>query len=178
MRHTTLLTIMTLSLLSLTACSLMPKGEAKYPERQAGDRDIVYAGEREGLFGKGGMGLFNSKKDEQNQAGITVNAYLWRAALDSISFMPIANADPFGGTILTDWYEAPEAKGERLKANIMILSRSLRTDALKVSLFRQVRGGNGQWQDAAVDPKTVSHLEEAILTRARQLRVAATEEAE
>lgn len=177
MRYLLTASIMTLCTLALVGCESLPQGEAKYPTRRPGDEDLVYAGERESIFGKGGMGIFSTKKDEQNQTGITVNAYLWRAALDSISFMPITNADPFGGTILTDWYEAPEAKGERIKANILILSRTLRTDALKVSLFRQVRGRNGQWQDAAVDPATISQLEEAILTRARQMRVAATEEA-
>ena len=120
------------------------------------------------------MGLFGKKKDN-DAVGITVNAYLWRAALDTVSFMPMASADPFGGTILTDWYEAPETKGERIKANILILSRELRTDALKVSLFRQIRAKNGQWQDAGVDPKTVTALEESILTRAREMRVAAKE---
>lgn len=173
MRRLPLFIAMTIFALQLAGCSGV-KTEAKYPDRRQGDQDIVYAGERQGMFGKGGLGLFGSKKKENEAAGITVNAYLWRAALDTVSFMPIANADPFGGTILTDWYEAPEAKGERLKANILILSRSLRTDALKVSLFRQVNT-NGQWKDAAVDPKTITQLENAILTRARELRVAAKE---
>jgi hypothetical protein len=129
---------MSLSALILAGCADV-KGEQKYPTRRAGDEDLVYAGEREGLFGKGGLGLFGSDKKTESTAGITVNAYLWRAALDTVSFMPIANADPFGGTIITDWYEAPEANGERIKANVLILSRSLRTDALKVTLFRQVK---------------------------------------
>ena len=85
--------IMSLIGVSLAACSGV-KTEAKYPERRAGDRDIVYAGEREGIFGKGGIGLFNKKKDN-DAVGITVNAYLWRAALDTVSFMPMASADPF-----------------------------------------------------------------------------------
>jgi hypothetical protein len=150
------------------------KVEAKYPDRQQGDDKLVYAGERQSIFGKGGLNLFNSKKKEGNTAGITVNAYLWRAALDTISFMPIANADPFGGTIITDWYQDPSVKGERVKANILILSRELRTDALKVSLFRQVTNGSS-WKDAPVDPKTVTALENTILTRARQLKVAAAQ---
>ncbi len=165
--------IVIMSLLSLAACSGV-KPEAKYPDRRGGDRDIVYAGEREGIFGKGGMGLFGKKKDN-DAVGITVNAYLWRAALDTLSFMPMASADPFGGTIITEWYEAPETKGERIKANVLILSRELRTDALKVNLFRQIKNKSGQWQDAAVDPKTVTHLEESILTRAREMRVATKE---
>lgn len=160
--------------LALGACADV-KTEARYPERRSGDgSETIYAGERQGIFGKDGLGLFGKKKD-QNGVGITVNAYLWRAALDSVSFMPIVNADPFGGTIITDWYEAPEAKGERIKANVLILSRELRSDALKVSLFRQVRAKSGAWQDASVDPKTTTRMEEAILTRAREMRVAAKE---
>jgi hypothetical protein len=174
MRFSSFVLVMSLSALILAGCADV-KGEQKYPTRRAGDEDLVYAGEREGLFGKGGLGLFGSDKKTESTAGITVNAYLWRAALDTVSFMPIANADPFGGTIITDWYEAPEANGERIKANVLILSRSLRTDALKVTLFRQVKGRNGQWADAKVDPKTVSQFEEAILTRARAMRVAAKE---
>ena len=158
-----------LGLLSLTACQGV-ETKAEYPTRLPGDKDAVY-GQREGIFGKGGIGLFNSKKDKNEASGITVNAYLWRAALDTVSFMPLANADPFGGTIITDWYETPNAPGERVKANIFILGRQLRTDALKVSLFRQVET-DGQWRDATVDPKTVNALEDSILTRARQLSVA------
>lgn len=156
--------------LALAGCGGV-ESKAEYPSmRLPGDKDAVY-GKRESIFG--GSGLFGNSKEEAARAnvGIAVNAYLWRAALDTISFMPIANADPFGGTILTDWYEAPEAKGERVKANILILSRELRTDGIKVSLFRQVKSGNG-WSDAKVDPKTVTQLENAILTRARQLKVA------
>jgi hypothetical protein len=168
-------TVFALCLIAPLAACQGVKTEAKYPHnRQPGQNDIQYAGERQSIFGKGGMGLFGSKdkKDGTTGVGITVNAYLWRAALDTISFMPIANADPFGGTIITDWYEDPAVKGERVKANILILSRVLRTDALKVSLFRQVQAG-GAWKDAPVDPKTVTALEDTILTRARQLKVAA-----
>lgn len=167
-------------LLLLSACADV-KTEAEYPVRRPGDGDTVYTkagqggvGNREGLFGSGGLGLFGGKKDKNETAGITVNAYLWRAALDTLSFMPIASADPFGGTILTDWYSPPESKGERIKANVMILSRELRSDAIKVSVFRQIQTG-GTWKDAAVASKTATDLENAILTRARQLKVAEAE---
>lgn len=155
---------------SLAACQGV-QTKAEYPDRrQPGDKDAVYTGQREGIFGKGGLNLFGGKKEPAPASGITVNAYLWRAALDTVSFMPIATADPFGGTILTDWYTAPDAPGERVKANIFILDRELRTDALKVTLFRQV-ASQGYWENAAVDSKTVTGLEDAILTRARQLKV-------
>lgn len=169
MKKISLYAALATSVLLLAACEGV-ETKAEYPTRQQGDSDAVY-GEREGLFGKGGLGLFGNKKEKQDVSGITVNAYLWRAALDTISFMPISNADPFGGTIITDWYQSPGVNNERIKANIFILGRTLRTDGLKVTLFRQTAKG-ANWQDAAVDPKTVTALEDAILTRARQLRVA------
>src|SRR5688572_6674832 len=117
MRRSGYLLALALLPLFLNACSGI-KTEAKCPDRRPGDDDIVYHGEREGIFGKGGIGLFNKEKKDGETAGITVNAYLWRASLDTVSFMPLASADPFGGTIITDWFEAPETKGERVKANI------------------------------------------------------------
>ena len=104
--------------------------------------------------------------------GVGVNNYLWRASLDTISFMPLASADPFGGVIITDWYAPSSTPAERFKVTVYILDRQLRADALKVSVFRQQRGTDGEWSDAALDPETPSKLENAILTRARQLRIA------
>ncbi|MCE2509546.1 MAG: DUF3576 domain-containing protein [Alphaproteobacteria bacterium] len=112
-------------------------------------------------------------------AGVTnagINAYLWRAALDTTSFMPLASADPFGGIIITDWYAPPESPGERFKLTVYILGRELRADGLRVAAFRQVRQADGVWADAEVEPKTVIELEDNILTRARQLRINQTAE--
>jgi Domain of unknown function (DUF3576) len=100
-----------------------------------------------------------------------VNSYLWRAALDTLSFMPLASADPFGGVIISDWYVAPGAPDERLKVTIYISDRNLRADGLKVVVFRQTRNG-AAWSDAAATPDTAHKLEDAILTRARELRLA------
>jgi hypothetical protein len=100
-----------------------------------------------------------------------VNSYLWRAALDTLSFMPLASADPFGGVIISDWYVAPNAPNERLKVTIYISDRNLRADGLKVVVFRQTRNG-AAWSDAAATPDTAHKLEDAILTRARELRLA------
>lgn len=103
--------------------------------------------------------------------GIGVNAYLWRGTLETLDFMPIASADPFGGLIITDWYQPPESPSERLKLQVLIRDRELRADGLKVSVFRQVRDGDA-WVDAQVDPATATQLEDKILTRARELRIA------
>src|SRR5665213_525969 len=99
-----------------------------------------------------------------------VNSYLWHATLDTLSFMPLASADPFGGVIITDWYSAPEAPNERMKVTIYILDRRLRADGLKIAVFRQSHSADG-WVDAQVSPDTATKLEDAVLTRARELRL-------
>ena len=111
-----------------------------------------------------------TKKRSHEETGIGVNSYLWRASLDTISFMPISSADPFGGVILTDWFSPSATPDERFKINIFLLSRQLRSDGLKVSIFRQEKNHEGQWVDQAVDSETVTELENTILTRARHFR--------
>ena len=100
---------------------------------------------------------------------IGVNAYLWRAALDTVSFAPLLQANPNSGVIITDWYSSPKAPGERVKLTVAVLDPDLRADALRVSAARQVNQG-GTWADAPVTAATVQKLEDIILTRARDLR--------
>lgn len=100
---------------------------------------------------------------------IGVNSYLWRAALDTLSFAPMAQVDSNGGVIVTDWYANPAAPGERAKVTVTILDADLRADALRVAASRQVMQ-NGQWVEAPVAAATVQKLEEIILTKARDLR--------
>ena len=100
-----------------------------------------------------------------------VNSFLWHASLDTLSFMPLVSADPFGGVIISEWYVAPPSPNERLKVTVYIMDRALRADGLKVVVFRQVKGANG-WQDATPSPETAHKLEDSILTRARELRLA------
>jgi hypothetical protein len=102
-------------------------------------------------------------------SGIGVNAFLWRGALDTIAFMPLASADPFGGVIITDWYTPPGTSGERFKATVYILSRDLRSDGVRVNIYRQVLQ-NGQWVDATVADSTVGDIENKVLARARHMR--------
>lgn len=127
------------------------------------------------LSGESGNLLDAFKRDANNdQAGggnIGVNIFLWRASLESIAFMPIQQADSNGGVITTDWYSAPEAPNERVRANILILGKSLRPDALKANLFKQIKNKDGKWEDSPANPTTVRALEDAILTKARALRV-------
>ncbi|MEP4052651.1 MAG: DUF3576 domain-containing protein [Litorimonas sp.] len=104
-----------------------------------------------------------------------VNSYLWRASMETLDFMPLDQVDPFGGVIITDWYANPTAPTERFKATVYILDTNLRADGLKVSIFKQNQTVGG-WQDANVDADTARHIENSILTRARQLYIA-TEDA-
>jgi Domain of unknown function (DUF3576) len=104
-------------------------------------------------------------------AGIGVNAFLWRASLDTLSFMPLASADPFGGVIITDWYANPEKPDERFKATVYILDTRLRADGVSVTVFKQVKDAAGGWTNAPVSSQTDVDVENAILTRARQLKL-------
>ena len=100
---------------------------------------------------------------------IGVNAYLWRAALDTVSFMPLAQVDSNGGVIVTDWYANPSAPTERMKLTVSILDQDLRADAVRVAASRQINQGAG-WVDAPVAAQTVQRLEGIIIGRARDLR--------
>jgi hypothetical protein len=100
---------------------------------------------------------------------IGVNAYLWRAALDTVSFMPLTQVDSNGGVIVTDWYANPSTPSERMKLTVTILDQDLRADAIRVAASREV-SQNGQWVDAPVAAQTVQKLEDIILERARDLR--------
>jgi hypothetical protein len=147
-------------LLVAVACGSITPGSLPEPEPEP----------EVGLFGERGISLFNlGNQTRSTGASIGVNAFLWRATLDTISFLPLASADPFGGVIITDWYVPPETDGaERFKLTVYILDQRLRADGVKVSVFRQVPVG-GAWLDAAVNSSTATDLENAILTRAREM---------
>jgi len=100
---------------------------------------------------------------------IGVNAYLWRAAVETVSFAPLLQSDSSGGVIVTDWYTNPRDPNERVKMTVSILDQDLRADAVRVAASRQVAQG-GQWVDAPVQAATVQKLEDIILTKARELR--------
>ena len=104
-------------------------------------------------------------------AQIGVNGYLWRATLDTLSFLPLASADPYGGVIITDWYANPEAPNERFKVTVYILDARLRADGLNVAVFKQNKDASGQWIDAPSTSQTETDFENSILTRARQLKL-------
>lgn len=129
------------------------------------------------LGSNAGIVIFGVDKDREAReaaangggTGLSVNAYLWRATLDTLSFMPLASADPFGGTIITDWYSPPGAQGERFRAQAYVMGRQLRSDGVRVQVFRQTLQ-NGQWVDSPVSAGTNSEMEDKVLARARELR--------
>ena len=168
--------------LSLAACgdseSVKEKASGPSGDRTRRDMQSGLGGRNQDtgtLFGPGG--IFGSKADKKEGlgegSGVAVNAYLWRASLDTINFIPLVSADPFGGVIITDWYTPAEAPNERMKVQITILDRDLRADGVRVAVFKQTTGPrNANWVDAQVDARTNTDIENAILTRARQLRIA------
>ena len=125
------------------------------------------------MIGVAGCGHIGGGKKAPAQAApvIGVNGYLWRATLDTLAFMPLQSADPFGGTVITDWYSNPEKPDERFKATVYILDSRLRADGLKVTVFKQVRDAGGNWVNSSTSDQTETDIENAILTRARQLRL-------
>jgi hypothetical protein len=158
------------ALIGLAACDVTSDENTSYPKTDKdtrNDRRGKITGDEGLTIGAGG----SSKDKEAGKNPLGVNSFLWRATLDTLSFLPITAADPFGGTVLTDWYEDAQAPGERFKVNVLILDRQLRADSLKISTFRQKKDGKSNWADAPTDAKLGRQLEDTVLTRARELRV-------
>ncbi len=122
-----------------------------------------------------GFVIFGTDRSQQTEqggggpGGVSVNAYLWRATLETLSFMPLQSADPAGGVIITDWFSPPTTDNERFKAQAYVLGRQLRSDGVRVQVFRQVYRG-GQWVDQPASSATNSEMEDRVLARARELR--------
>lgn len=154
--------------LAVAGCGGGDKGAVK-PVSDTQYNDYRY---QDATGSKGGINA-DAKANPQQEAGssLSVNAYLWRATLETLGFMPLASADPYGGVIITDWYSPPTTTGERFKATAYVLGRQLRADGVRISIFRQVRDG-GQWADAPVSPATAADIENKVLARARELRSA------
>jgi len=153
--------------LALTGCAYTPFDNVNEDD----PADTNYE-TRKTVFGEGGLGNLLGSSTNRNDSGgaLGVNSFLWRASLETISFMPINTADAFGGVIITDWFSPPESPGERFKLNVYILGRTLRADGVKVSVFRQVRDAQGNWTDTEVPEGTSPKVEDSILTKARILR--------
>jgi hypothetical protein len=162
-----------LALPLMAACS---SGRFVSNEEYGTDNARELALRQTGAATNAGIVVFGVDRSRQAQeaaagggSGMTVNAFLWRATLDTLSFMPLASADPFGGVIITDWYSPPQAEGERFKATAYVIGRQLRSDGVRVQVFRQIQRGN-QWVDAPASTATNSEMEDRVLARARELR--------
>lgn len=133
---------------------------------------LLLAGAALGLAACGGGGDDSRLRADMAASQVTtigVNSYLWRASLETLSFMPLAQTDSAGGVIVTDWYANPATPEERVKVSVSILDQDLRADALRVGASRQVLQ-NGVWVEAPVQAATVQRLEDIILTKARDIR--------
>ena len=167
-----LLTLFTVASLALVACG----SGGKESSSGANNTDVKSSSDDSGF-----LGLFGGSDKDDDTTGIKrssgtpteigVNSFLWRASLDTVAFMPLTAADPFGGVIITDWYSAEDAPDERFKLTVYILDKRLRADGLRVSVFKQEKQRNGDWKDVSPSPDTSIRLENAILIRARQLRI-------
>ena len=114
-------------------------------------------------------------KNNNGGAGIAVNTYLWRASLDTLSFMPLLSADPFGGVIITDWYSTSEKPKEKFKIVAYILDKSLRVDAIKIAVFKKIKNENGEWIDHKSNKLLKNKVEDAILSKARKYKIKSIE---
>lgn len=157
-----------LTALVLSGCSGMGRGAVTGPP------DPVDT-PKPGIFGPGGLKLFGASSNRLGAVEtLGVNAYLWRAALDTLSILPLASADPLGGAVTTDWGVLGPNPGERVKATAYVRGAELSANSLQVVVNRQLSDGRGGWRDAPVAPETARRLEDAILLKARQIRIQET----
>jgi hypothetical protein len=155
----------------LVACEGVPTERA---DGKGEDDKIRESGGK--LFGDINLLGPDRNEDTGGGSGIGVNGFLWRASLDTLSFLPLSSADPFGGVIITDWYSPPESPDERFKVTTYILGRQLRSDGVRVAVFRQTLADGRGWVDSQVEDQTGAKLEGAILSRARELRIASADQ--
>ena len=166
-----------ISLLHLACCSNIEIGEPPPPALDPAEKEMAkYKVKREeGKSLVDGL-LDNVLPNNQGPAGIGVNTYLWRATLETLSFMPLSSADPFGGVIVTDWYSKNEAPNEKYKIVAYIIGTQLRVDALKINVFKKIKNENGDWIDQESHSEMSLNIEDSILTKAKQYRIANIEE--
>lgn len=160
--------------LALAACDTIQSSEPSRPAapntQQASTSDTGEMDTEATIWTILGLAKKESERFRGPQTGATVSPILWQAALDTLDFVKLASEDPLAGSMVTDWYSPAGKPNERYKVNVFILARSLRSDALAVTVTRQVREGNGNWQETTIARQVETDLENAILNRARQLK--------
>ena len=174
----TIITLVMLFLLIISSCSAIRPIDEEYVELPGTGDTAVYIPKSQAeamtggkLFGDSGIPLLGRSDENTGGGGIGINVYLWRASLDTTSYMPLLSADPYGGVIITDWYSPEETPRERFKMTVYILDQKLRADGVKISLFKQILSKENQWRDTKPNPQTIMKIEDTILTKARQLRI-------
>jgi hypothetical protein len=168
--------------LALAACAASPPAEQTRGQPSATETQRAASSEPEEIdteatiFTVLGLAKKESVKEPGPQTGRTVSPILWQAAHDTLDFVKYASEDPLTGSIVTDWYSPPGNPNLRYRVNVFILSRALHSDSLTVTVDRQQRGGDGQWAETTIARQVETDLENAILSRARQLKRAWTPE--
>jgi hypothetical protein len=153
-----------------------PEVTYEYPDFDVGDEGFQGNRERVGvvgdMFGQQQVGNVIVDGRRNDALAASVNRHLWQASLDTLSFMPIASTDPFTGVIATDWASTPQAPDERIKVTAYITDTLLMPESLRIAVFREAQNTDGRWITAPVAAETPRKIEDAILVRARQIRIA------
>ena len=160
--------------LALAACATIQSSEPPQPAaantQQASTSESSEIDTEATIWTILGFAKKESERRVGPRTGSTVSPILWQAALDTLDFVKLASEDPLAGSMVTDWYSPAGKPNERYKVNVFILARSLRSDALAVTVTRQERQVNGNWAETTIARQVENDLETAILTRARQLK--------
>ena len=181
-----ILATLLLSLFLTTGCSVLDDAEIT---RARPNEDIVIMRERERREAGGNAdeesfvkkifqdvtGFGDEDEKGSTGGGIGVNTFLWKATLNTLSFMPLVSADPFGGVIITDWHSNSETSKEKFKIIAYILGKELRVDGIKISVFKKIKNENGEWLDTKSSKILQNKVEDAILTKARKYKIQSTE---
>jgi hypothetical protein len=165
----------------ITGCSLedadivrAPIPEDRVLQRERERRERAGTSEDDSLLGDIFKDL-TGKNDKSSGGGIGVNTFLWKATLDTLSFMPLVSADPFGGVIITDWHSNTETSKEKFKIVAYILGTELRVDGIKIAVFKKIKNVDGNWVDKKSNKILQNKVEDAILTKARKYKIQSTE---
>ena len=164
----------------ITGCSLddaeivrAPPAEDLVLKRERERREAEGSSEDDSFVGNlfKDISVFGKKGATGGGGGIGVNKYIWKATLDTLAFMPLVSADPFGGVVITDWHSESEKSKEKFKIVAYIIGKELRVDGIKIAVFKKIKNDNGDWVDKKSSKVLQNKVEDAILTRARKFKI-------
>lgn len=160
------ISVVLIGTLALAGCGRGNNDTATQPENRKDDHlETVLAPDlaRQAGLNQNQSSIMDLFKPRNNDLETAVNRYIWNAALEILNFLPVKSVDPFTGVIVTG-YGTPPGGGRSYRATVYVKDPALEARSLLVSL--QTRGGS------PVSANTQRAIEDAILTRARQLRIA------